>query len=159
MTPDSQKSPFPPPPPPPQPTARSRALALFQSRPILATTRTKKVTGSYGAHCCLSTCQSVYLPNIYSFFHAVIPLLSCLCFFLFLKVWWQGATLFVYFSYFYDIHTFIQSHSYNTFIRRHSLGPLSISSSLESSVGGPSLWCRAENRTRACLTASRRATN
>jgi len=28
-----------------------------------------------------------------------------------------------------------------------------------SSVGRPSLWCRAENRTRACLTASRRATN
>jgi hypothetical protein len=56
------------------------------------------------------------------------------------------------------IHTFIQSHSCNTFILRHSLGPLSISSSLESSVGRPSLWCRAENRTRACLTASRRAT-
>ncbi len=28
-----------------------------------------------------------------------------------------------------------------------------------SSVGRPSLWCRAKNRTRACLTASRRATN
>ncbi len=63
------------------------------------------------------------------------------------------------FHIFYNIHTFIQSHSHNTFIRRHSLGPLSISSSLESSVGRPSLWCRAENRTRACLTASRRATN
>ncbi len=57
------------------------------------------------------------------------------------------------------IHTFIQSHSYNTFIHRHLLGPLSISSLLESSVGRPSLWCRAEKRTRACLTARRRATN
>ncbi len=29
----------------------------------------------------------------------------------FLKVWWQDAALFVYFSYFYNIHTFIQSNS------------------------------------------------
>ncbi len=56
------------------------------------------------------------------------------------------------------VHTFI-SHSSNTYIHRHSLGPLSISSLLESSVGRPSLWCRAENRTRACLTASWCATN
>ncbi len=56
-------------------------------------------------------------------------------------------------------HTFILSHSWNTYIRRHSPGPLSISSSLESSVGKASLWCRAENRTRACRTASRRANN
>jgi hypothetical protein len=41
----------------------------------------------------------------------------------------------------------------------HSPRPLSISSSLVSSVGQTSLWCRAENRTRACLPASRRATN
>ncbi len=82
--------------------------------------------------------------------------------FFFFKVWWQDATLFVYFSYFfmtYIIHTFVQSHLYNTFIRRHSLGPLSISSSLESSVGRPSPWFRAENQTWACLTASRRDTN
>ncbi len=79
----------------------------------------------------------------------------------FLKVWWQDATLFVYFSFLYNIHTFIQSHShsYNTFIHRHLLRPLSISSSLVCSVGNISLRCRAENRTRACLTASRRATN
>ncbi len=62
------------------------------------------------------------------------------------------------FHIFYNIHT-LSSHSYNTFICCHSLGPLSISSSLESSVGRPSLWCRAENRTRACLTASQHATN
>jgi hypothetical protein len=44
--------------------------------------------------------------------------------------------LFVYFSYFITyIHSFIQSHSYNTFIHRHSLRPLSISSSLVCSVG------------------------
>ncbi len=76
------------------------------------------------------------------------------------KVWWQAATLFVYFSYFITcIHSFIQSHSYNTIIHRHLLRPLSISSSLVCSVGKHLLWCRAENRTRACLTASRRATN
>jgi hypothetical protein len=44
-----------------------------------------------------------------------------------LNVWWHDATLFVYFSLYFItyIHTFIQSHSYNTFIRRHSLRPLS----------------------------------
>ncbi len=74
---------------------------------------------------------------------------------LILKVWWQDATLFVYF----DFITFIHSLNHNTFIRRHSLKLLSISSSLVCSVGKTSLWCRAENRTRACLTASRRAAN
>ncbi len=47
-------------------------------------------------------------------------------FFLFLKVWWQDVTLFCFFFIFYNMHTFIQSHSYNTFIHRHSLRPLSI---------------------------------
>ncbi len=76
-----------------------------------------------------------------------------------LKVWWQDATPLCLFFIFYNIHTF-QSHSYNTFIRRHLPRPLSISSSLESSVGKISLWCRAENRTWALpSTASRRATN
>ncbi len=46
-----------------------------------------------------------------------------------------------------------------TFIRRHSPRFLSISSSLVSSVGKTSLWCPAENQTRACRTASRRTTN
>ncbi len=72
------------------------------------------------------------------------------------KVWWQDATLFIYFSFFI---TYIHSFNYHTFIRRHSLKPLSISSSLVCSVGETSLWGRAENRTRACLTASRRAAN
>ncbi len=67
--------------------------------------------------------------------------------------------LFLFIFIFYNIHTFIQPHSYNTFIHCHSLRPLSISSSLVCSVGKTSLWCRAENRTRTCLTASRRATN
>ncbi len=53
--------------------------------------------------------------------------------------------------------TYIHSFAHNTFIRRHSLKPLSISSSPMCSVGKTSLWCRAENRIRACLTASRRA--
>ncbi len=55
--------------------------------------------------------------------------------------------------------TYIHSFNHNTFIHRHSLKPLSISSSLVCSVGETSLWGRAENRTRACLTASRRAAN
>jgi hypothetical protein len=59
---------------------------------------------------------------------------------------WQDATLL-----FYNTHTFIQSHSYNTFICRNLPRPLSIYSSLVSSVGKTSLWYRAENRTRACL--------
>jgi hypothetical protein len=71
-----------------------------------------------------------------------------------IKVWWQYATLFVYFSYFI---TYIQSSNHIHTI--HSPRPLSISSSLVSSVGQTSLWCRAENQTRACLPASRRATN
>jgi hypothetical protein len=64
---------------------------------------------------------------------------------------------FCLFFIFYNIHTFIQS--YNTFIHPHSLRPLSISSWHLCSVGKTSLWYRAENRTRVCLTASRRATN
>jgi hypothetical protein len=61
----------------------------------------------------------------------------------FFKVWWQDATLFVYFSYFITyIHSFIQSHSYNTFIHRHSLRPLSIS----AQWGNTSLSCGAEAR-------------
>jgi hypothetical protein len=56
-----------------------------------------------------------------------------------LKVWWQDATLLVYFSYFITyIHS---SHSYNTFVHRHSLRLLSISSLLVCSVGNTSLWC------------------
>jgi hypothetical protein len=35
-------------------------------------------------------------------------------------------SFFVYFLIFYDIHTSIQSHSYNTFLRRHSLRSLEI---------------------------------
>ncbi len=61
-----------------------------------------------------------------------------------------GCHSFCLFSIFYNIHTFIQSQSYNT---------VAISSSLVSSVGKTSLRRRAENRTQACLTAVRRATN
>jgi hypothetical protein len=57
-----------------------------------------------------------------------------------LKVWWQDATLFVYF----DFITYIHSFNHNTFIRRHSLKLLSISSSLVCSVG--KLPCGAEPR-------------
>jgi hypothetical protein len=60
------------------------------------------------------------------------------------KVWWQDATLFCLFFIFYNIHTFIQSHSYITFIHRHSLRLLSISSSLSAQWGTPP--CAAEPR-------------
>ncbi len=66
--------------------------------------------------------------------------------------------LFIFHIFITYIHSFNHIH-YNTFIRRHSPGLLSISSSLVSSVGKTSMWSWAENRTRACLTASRRATN
>ena len=55
---------------------------------------------------------------------------------------------FVYFFLFCNRHTYTYSI---TFIRHHSPGLLSISSSLVSSVRKTSLWCRAENRTRTCL--------
>ncbi len=67
-------------------------------------------------------------------------------------------TFLLIFWYFIE-HTFIASHSYSTFIRRHSPRFLSISSSLVSTVGKTSLGCQAKNRTRACHTASRRNTN
>jgi hypothetical protein len=54
-------------------------------------------------------------------------------------------SFFIYFSYFITyMHILIQSHLYNTFIHRHSLRPLSISSSLVCSVGEPP--CGAEPR-------------
>jgi hypothetical protein len=83
---------------------------------------------------------------------------TCLELVVFMTLYWQiykvkglmtGCHSFCLFFIFYKIHTFIQSHSYNTFIHRHLLRPLSISSSLVCSVGNTSLWCRAENRARA----------
>ncbi len=63
-----------------------------------------------------------------------------------------GCHSFCLFFIFSSIHTFIQSLSYNTFAKAslHILitGKLS---------GKTSLWCRAENQTRACLPASRHA--
>jgi hypothetical protein len=75
------------------------------------------------------------------------------------KVWWQDATLFVYFSYFITyIHLFNHIHSIHlSFAIRWGLSPFP--HCLYAQWGNTSLWCRAENRTRACLTASRRATN
>ncbi len=70
-----------------------------------------------------------------------------------------GCHSFCLFFIFYNMHASIQSHSYNSFIRRQSLRPLSISSSLVCSVGNTSLWCQAENQTQACLLVSRHATN
>jgi hypothetical protein len=63
--------------------------------------------------------------------------------------------LFLFIFIFYKIHTFIKSHSYNTFIRRHSPGPLSISSSLEAQWEKPP--CGAQPRIE--LGPALRATN
>ncbi len=75
----------------------------------------------------------------------------CNIFFLSLVAWCHSFQLY-WFSF----------HTYNTFthsdIHKHSLR-LSIPSSLNSSVADTSLGCRAGIRTRARLTASRRATN
>ncbi len=60
---------------------------------------------------------------------------------------------FVYFSYFYLTDTYNHTITFIQYIRR---GP---SPSPHRLVGQTSLWCRAGNRTRACLPASRRATN
>jgi hypothetical protein len=78
--------------------------------------------------------------------------------FFFLRFGGRMPLFFLFIFHIYNIHPFIQSHLYNTFIHHHSPRPLSISSSLVCSVGNTSLWCQAENRTRACLTASQRAT-
>ncbi len=59
----------------------------------------------------------------------------------------------------YFINFTVQTvHSFSTFIRRHSPRFLFFSSSLVISVGKPSVGCRAENLTWACLTTSRRTT-
>ncbi len=68
-----------------------------------------------------------------------------------LVAWCHSFCLFWYYV-LYNIH------SYSKFIRHHSPRFLSISSSLVSSVGKTSLGCRAENRSRARLTASQRTT-
>ncbi len=62
----------------------------------------------------------------------------------------------VYFRIFIYSITFTQ---YHTFINRHLLRFLSISSSPVGSVGKTSLRHKTENRTWACLTASQRTTN
>ncbi len=98
--------------------------------------------------CLIKLCNSCYFVTIVT----IAGLCMCRCkhsvpgrfVFWKIKVWWHNATLFVYFFVFYDIHTFIESHSYNTFIRRQSPRSLSISSSLISSVGKPP--CGAEPR-------------
>ncbi len=67
----------------------------------------------------------------------------------FLKFWWPNATLFAFIFLWYSryIHT--------SFIHKHSLRPISISSQLSAQWAEPP-W-GAEIRTWACLTASQRA--
>ncbi len=66
---------------------------------------------------------------------------------------WRFGCLMPLLFWYFLVHTL---HSYYTIIRRHSPRFLSISSSLVNSEGKTSLGCRAENRTRACLTVCRR---
>jgi hypothetical protein len=62
----------------------------------------------------------------------------------------------IYFSLYNTVETFIQSYILHslTFAEAHLHIFIAV-----GSVGGTSLGCRAEIRTRACLTASQRATN
>jgi hypothetical protein len=57
------------------------------------------------------------------------------------KDWWHGATLLVYFDILYYIHSLHHIYTVGTFIHRHSLRFLFISSTLVSSMGKPFLWC------------------
>ncbi len=70
-----------------------------------------------------------------------------------LLAWCYSFCLFLKVFLVHTVHSFYHIHP------SHSLRFLSISSSLVSSMGKPSLECRAENRTQACLTASRTITN
>jgi hypothetical protein len=74
----------------------------------------------------------------------------------FFKVWWQNATLFVYFCIFYTyIRSFNHIRTICTYIHRRSLRPLSIPHCLYAQWEAPP--CGAEQRIElgACLTASR----
>ncbi len=64
--------------------------------------------------------------------------------------------LFLFILIFYNIHTFIQSQYIHPLPFVEASLHILIACVLS---GGTSLWGRAENRTRACLTASRRAAN
>ncbi len=68
---------------------------------------------------------------------------------MYLKVQWQCATLFcIYFSFFIQ-----QLHSYIIHAKTFAEAHLHIFTAV-GTVGGTSMGCRAEIRTRACLTAS-----
>ncbi len=73
----------------------------------------------------------------------------CCSIFFFLVMAWCYSFFCFFLKFYSPYSTFILSHSYSTFIRRHSIRFLSWS--LVSSVGKTSLRCRAEYRTRACL--------
>ncbi len=67
---------------------------------------------------------------------------------------------FCLFFIFYNIHTYIHTITFIPYIYPSAFTEASLHFFIASLLsGGPSLWCRAENRTRACLPASRRATN
>jgi hypothetical protein len=74
------------------------------------------------------------------------------------KVWWPYATLFcIYFSLYTTVDTFIH-HSFIIHSQTFAEAHLHVFTAV-GSVGGTSMGCRAEILTRACLTASQRATN
>jgi hypothetical protein len=73
----------------------------------------------------------------------------------FKQVWWHDATLFEIYYFLTFIHTVQYNHT--PFILHHSLRPVFLNP--HRSARGASMGCRAEIRTRACLTASRRTTN
>ncbi len=67
---------------------------------------------------------------------------------------------FCLFFIFYNIHTYIHRITFLQYIYPSPFAEASLHFFIACLLsGGTSLWCRAENRTRACLTARRRATN
>ncbi len=70
------------------------------------------------------------------------------------NVWWHDATLFVLFFIFYNIHTYIHTITFKQYFYPSPFAEASLHIFIACLLsGGTSLWCRAENRTRACLTA------
>jgi hypothetical protein len=92
--------------------------------------------------------------SIYQVYDGIICLKSLVR----LKVWWHDDTLFVYFLYFMIyIHSFNHIHTIHLSVAiRRGISPYLHRWLAQWET---SLWCRAEDRTRACLTASRCSAN
>ncbi len=75
----------------------------------------------------------------------------------FSKVWWQDATLFVYFSYFYNIHTFIHSITFIQYIYPSPFAETSLHFLIACLLSGETPPCGAEPSRGARRLAVRQA--